>query len=45
MERLMESISFEASERSGDTLTVDEAYVNQHLELLVDNEDLSRYIL
>ena len=45
MGRLMESISVEASERSGDTLTVDEAYVNQHLELLVDNEDLSRYIL
>lgn len=45
MERLMESISYEASEKSGEQLTVDKDYVNKHLELLVDNEDLSRYIL
>ncbi|MCP3429146.1 HslU--HslV peptidase ATPase subunit [Opacimonas viscosa] len=45
MERLMESISYEASEKSGEQLTVDKEYVNKHLELLVDNEDLSRYIL
>lgn len=45
MERLMESISYEASEKSGEQLTVDKNYVNKHLELLVDNEDLSRYIL
>lgn len=45
MERLMEEISFDASEKQGTKLTVDTAYVNQHLELLVDNEDLSRFIL
>jgi ATP-dependent HslUV protease ATP-binding subunit HslU len=45
MERLMESISYEASEKSCEQLTVDKNYVNKHLELLVDNEDLSRYIL
>lgn len=45
MERLMEDISFDASERSGDVISVDKAYVDLHLEKLVDNEDLSRFIL
>ncbi|MCW8109271.1 HslU--HslV peptidase ATPase subunit [Alteromonas ponticola] len=45
LERLMEDISFDASEKSGESLTVDDAYVNKHLEQLVDNEDLSRFIL
>lgn len=45
MERLMEEVSFDASDRSGESLLVDEAYVNQHLEALVENEDLSRFIL
>ncbi len=45
MERLMEDISFDASERTGESLTVDKAYVDSHLERLVDNEDLSRFIL
>jgi ATP-dependent HslUV protease ATP-binding subunit HslU len=45
MERLMEEISFDASEKHGSKLSIDAAYVNQHLELLVDNEDLSRFIL
>ncbi len=45
MERLMEEISFDASEKSGEQLLINAAYVNQHLELLVDNEDLSRFIL
>ena len=45
MERLMEEISFDASDRSGEALVVDEAYVNLHLEALVENEDLSRFIL
>jgi ATP-dependent HslUV protease ATP-binding subunit HslU len=45
MERLLENISFEATDRSGSTLVVDAAYVNEHLDALVKDEDLSRYIL
>jgi len=45
LERLLETISFEASDRSGDTVLVDQAYVNQHLDELVENEDYARYIL
>jgi len=45
MERLLDSLSYEAAERSGDTVTVDETYVNDHLGELVDDEDMSRYIL
>ena len=45
LERLMEDISFDASEKSGETFDIDKAYVDSHLESLVDNEDLSRFIL
>ena len=45
MERLLEVISFEAPDRSGDRLTVDAGYVDDHLSELVKDEDLSRYIL
>jgi ATP-dependent HslUV protease ATP-binding subunit HslU len=45
LERLLETISFEASDRSGDTLSVDADYVNQHLDELAENEDYARYIL
>ena len=45
LERLMEDTSFDASEKSGETFTIDAAYVDSHLETLVDNEDLSRFIL
>lgn len=45
LERLMEEISYDASEKSGESIEVDAKYVNHHLEMLVDNEDLSRYIL
>lgn len=45
MERLMEEISFEASDKSGESYTIDQTYVDEHLEALVDNEDLSRFIL
>ena len=45
MERLLESISFEAADRSGDIVSVDSEYVDQHLKNLVENQDLSRYIL
>ncbi|MFC4700499.1 HslU--HslV peptidase ATPase subunit [Glaciecola siphonariae] len=45
MERLMEDISFDASDKTGESYTIDDAYVDAHLEALVDNEDLSRFIL
>jgi len=45
MERLLESLSFEATERSGDRLVVDAAYVDEQLGELSADEDLSRYIL
>jgi ATP-dependent HslUV protease ATP-binding subunit HslU len=45
MERLLESISFEASDRSGSELVVDRAYVDASLGELAKDEDLARYIL
>ncbi len=45
MERLLETLSFDATERSGQQVTVDAAYVEEHLGALLRNEDLSRYIL
>jgi len=45
MERLLESLSFEAAERSGQKLVVDADYVNAQLSELAADEDLSRYIL
>jgi len=45
MERLLESVSFEASEQPGSALRVDAAYVDAHLGNLAKDEDLSRYIL
>ena len=45
MERLMEEISFDASEKNGQSLVVDGDYVGKYLNELVEDEDLSRYIL
>ncbi|NOX09818.1 MAG: ATP-dependent protease ATPase subunit HslU [Gammaproteobacteria bacterium] len=45
MERLLEGISYEASDRSGDTLLINEIYVDKNLSDLAQDEDLSRYIL
>ncbi|MCG9740377.1 HslU--HslV peptidase ATPase subunit [Shewanella insulae] len=45
MERLMEDLSFEASDKSGSTTVIDADYVNAHLDNLVQDEDLSRFIL
>jgi ATP-dependent HslUV protease ATP-binding subunit HslU len=45
MERLLETISFEAADRNGEQVCVDLDYVNRHLGELVKNQDLSRYIL
>ena len=45
LERLLEAISFEAADRAGETVVVDAAYVERYLGELVQDEDLSRYIL
>ncbi|NUT15728.1 MAG: ATP-dependent protease ATPase subunit HslU [Cupriavidus sp.] len=45
MERLLEDLSFHASKSSGETVTIDAAYVDERLGDLAGNEDLSRYVL
>ncbi|KGQ30072.1 ATP-dependent protease ATP-binding subunit HslU [Gallibacterium genomosp. 2] len=45
LERLMDKISFEASDMSGEKVTIDEDYVKSALGDVVENEDLSRFIL
>jgi len=45
MERLVESLSFEAADRGGQSVMVDAAYVDEQLGELLKDEDLSRYIL
>ncbi|HIF50078.1 MAG TPA: ATP-dependent protease ATPase subunit HslU [Thiotrichaceae bacterium] len=45
MERLLETLSFEASEKKGESISIDAEYVNSHLNELAEDEDLSRYIL
>lgn len=45
MERLLEVVSFEATDKSGETVHVDKKYVDKNLSQLVADEDLTRYIL
>ena len=45
LERLMDGISFDANERSGEKIVIDEKYVSEALNDVVENEDLSRFIL
>ena len=45
LERLLDEISFDASEKSGETVTIDAAYVDAHLAGLVGDTDLSKFIL
>jgi ATP-dependent HslUV protease ATP-binding subunit HslU len=45
MERLLETVSYEAVDQTGKTVSVDSKYVDDHLGNLVKDEDLSRYIL
>ena len=45
MERLMDKISFDASEMDGQTVNIDAAYVIEALGEVIENEDLSRFIL
>ena len=45
LERLLETLSFEAADRTGYSVTIDADYVDKHLGELVKDEDLTRYIL
>ena len=45
LERLLEKLSFEAADRSGDTVTIDKEFVEEELRDLVEDQELSRYIL
>ena len=45
LERLLEKISYDAADKSGQKVKVDLAYVNKYLNVLSKNEDLSHYIL
>jgi len=45
LEHLLDTISCEASDSSGQSVTVDAGYVDEHLGELLKDEDLSRYIL
>ena len=45
MERLLEEVSYAASDKQGESLSIDAAFVDKNLGELVQDEDLSRYIL
>ncbi|MBX2833980.1 MAG: ATP-dependent protease ATPase subunit HslU [Micavibrio sp.] len=45
MEKLLEEISFDASDRGGDSVVVDAAYVKEHVGALMKTADLSKFIL
>ncbi len=45
MERLLENISYEAADRSGESVVVDQEFVDNELKGLVEDQELSRYIL
>ncbi len=45
MEKLLETLSFEATDKTGDKIIIDAKYVDDHLGDLVEDEDLTRYIL
>ena len=45
MERILDEISFEASDKDGEKLVIDAAYVEKHIGDLAKNADLSKFIL
>ena len=45
MEKILEEVSFSAPDKAGSTVIIDDKYVDEHLGDLVENEDVSRYIL
>ena len=45
MERLLDDLSFQATRRTGETITIDAAYVDSRLKDIAGDENLARYIL
>ena len=45
MERLLDDVSFDAARHEGQTVRIDDAYVDARLAALSQDEDLSRFIL
>ena len=45
MEKLLEEVSFTASDRNGETVAIDAAYVRRRVADLAANADLSKFIL
>lgn len=45
IERVLDEISFEATDMTGEMITIDEAYVREHIGDLAKNADLSKFIL
>jgi ATP-dependent HslUV protease ATP-binding subunit HslU len=45
MERLLEDVSFQAARRTGDTIAVDAAFVDERLAGIAGDDDLAKYIL
>jgi ATP-dependent HslUV protease ATP-binding subunit HslU len=45
MEKLLETVSFEAEDRQGEMISVDAAYVDQQLAAIARDTDLSKYVL
>ena len=45
LERLLDNLSYDAPDKSGESIVLDAAYVDQHLDTLASDEDLSRFIL
>ena len=45
MEKVLDEIAFDADEHSGETITIDSNYIDQKLDGIAKNEDLTRYIL
>jgi len=45
MERLLDQVSFDAPEMGGGEVTIDAAYVRERLESILQDQDLSRFIL
>lgn len=45
MEQVLEDLAFRADEESGNTITIDAAYIDERVKTLAGDEDLSRFIL
>ena len=45
MERVLDDVSFEATDRSGDSVVIDKDYVEEHIGDLAREPDLSKFIL